>query len=499
MRTGLSILLMLLFTVPVIAQESDSTFSKYIENTVKKFDLPSLSVGVLKDGKVIYSKGFGKKTADAKLSPDKQTMYAIASLSKAFTAAAMGMLVDEGKVNWDDKVKDHLPWFEMNDTYVSENLTVEDLLCHRSGLITFDGDLLWYGSSYSREETVRRIRHREPTYGLREEFGYQNIMFMTAGEVIEAASGMSWDDFVKTRILNPLGMKRTTSSFQEFSTDLNIAKPTLKGKEILMLSYDNCGATAALSSSSEDMLRWAQFWLNGGVVNGDTLLQPSTIKRIWSVHTTLPVGKFDEKNGTHFKGYGMGWFVMDYEGRKVIHHGGGLPGYITKFVVVPEEKLAIIAMTNDMSSIPSMMMYSAIDWSMGKPYEQWAQTFYDFKTKGDKRELDMKNDRASTRNSEPMLLPLTDYVGTYRDDMYGDASVIMGKDGLLISLIPTKELFTGKMSPWDDHAFKFEHNDPFLTYGIANFDVDKDVVKGFKIDLPNYDFHFDKLDFKRVE
>lgn len=499
MRKAALFLIVVILAIPGFSQENDSTYTAFVEKVVKDFDLPSLSLGILKDGKVVYSQGFGSKAADSKLSPDKQTMYAIASLSKAFTAASVGMLVDEGKLNWEDKVIDHLPWFEMSDPYVTQNLTVEDLLCHRSGLITFDGDLLWYGSSYSREETVKRIRHREPTYGFREKFGYQNIMFMTAGEVIEAASGMSWDEFVKSRILQPLGMKRTTSSFAEFSTDMNIAKPTLKGEEIVMLSYDNCGATAALNSSSEDMLRWAQFWLNEGIVGNDTLLQPTTIKRLWTLHTPLPSGGFDEKNGTHFKGYGLGWFLMGYRGRKVVHHGGGLPGYITKFVVVPDEDLAIIAMTNDMSSVPSMLMYSSIDWALGQPYEQWSQTFYDFKEKGDEREAKNKKERASTRNSNPLMLPLTDYVGTYRDEMYGEASVTMGKEGLIISLLPTKELFTGKMEAWDDHAFKFEHNDPFLTYGIATFDVDKDVIQGFKIDLPNYDFHFDKLDFKRVE
>jgi len=499
MKQFLVLVLSVTLTAVSWAQHTPEDLKAFMNSAFERFDLPAMSVAVVKDGEVVLTENFGKRSQRKPEAPDGNTLYGIASLSKAFTTASIGMLVDEGKLNWDDKVVDHLPWFKMHDDNVTQSITVQDLLCHRSGLITFDGDLLWYGTNYSREDVVKRIQHREPSYGFRETFGYQNIMFMTAGEVIEAASGMSWDDFVRTRIIEPLDMKRTTSSFQSFSTDFNAAKPHLKGKEIFMLSYDNSGATAALNSSTNDMSKWIQFWLNNGIVGEDTLLSAASIRKIWSLHTPLPTGNFDQTNGTHFKGYGLGWFLMDYNGKKVVHHGGGLPGYISKLALVPEENLGVIVLTNDMSSVPSMMMYAVTDWAMGKDYTKWTDTFYEFKTKGDEREREAKAKREETKVADPKMLPVEDYLGTYRDEMYGDVEITMGEKGLIFSMLPTKELFTGKMEPWSDHAFKFEHNDPFLPFGIVSFNVEQDQIQGFTLDMPNYDFHFDKLNFVKVK
>jgi CubicO group peptidase (beta-lactamase class C family) len=489
------ILLIGLASPVLLAQPNANELDQFIKLQYERFDLPAISVAVVKDGGVVLSSHYGERGEYTPNAPNGNTLYGIASLSKAFTSAAIGMLVEEGKLNWDDKVIQHLPWFEMADPYVTQNLTIEDLLCHRSGLITFDGDLLWYGTNYSREEAVRRIRYRQPTYGFRAEFGYQNLMFMTAGEVIEAASGMTWDEFVATRILGPLGMNRTTSSFDQFSADLNIAKPHLQGNEIFMLSYDNSGATAALNATTNDMSKWIKFWLNDGIVGDDTLLHSQTIDKLWSLHTPLGVRSFDEGHGIHFKGYGLGWFLMDYNGHKVIHHDGGLPGYISKLAIVPEQNMGIIVLVNDMSSVPGMLMYAAIDWAMGKEFSHWSDTFYAFKEKGDAREEEARAKRLATRREDPQLLPIEDYLGTYVDEMYGEATISMGEQGLILSLLPSKELFTGEMEAWADHAFKFEVNDPYLPFGIATFDVVKDQVKGFTIDLPNYDFHFDKLRF----
>lgn len=497
LRTALILVLLSSFSLSGNAQLNTAAFDAFIKSQYERFQLPSISVAVVKDGEVILKSNYGARSREAMQAPDPNTLYAIASLSKAFTAASIGMLVDEGKLGWDDKVVDHLPWFSMHDPYVTEHMTIEDLLCHRSGLITFDGDLLWYGSTYSREEAIKRIRFRAPTHEFRSEFGYQNLMFMTAGEVIEAASGMTWDEFVRQRILKPLKMTRTTSSFQAFSTDFNIAKPHLKGEQIFMLSYDNSGATAALNSSTGDMSKWIQFWLNKGIIGDDTLLSPASVDKIWTLHTPLELGNFDTENGIQNKGYGQGWFLMDYNGKKVAHHGGGLPGYISKVAIVPEERLGIIVLTNDMSSVPTLLMYAAIDWAMGKEYAKWSDTFYAFKEAGEKRELEAAEKRLETQKADPLLLPLEDYIGTYVDEMYGEAQVTMGKEGLILSLLPAKELFTGKMTVWNDHAFRFEVNDPFLPYGVATFAVERDVIQGFTIDLPNYDFHFDKLNFKR--
>lgn len=477
------------------AQLDTAGFRAFLKTVYTDFELPSMALAIVKDGKTVLSEGFGKRSETQNLPPDGSTQYAIASLSKAFTVASIGMLVDEGKLAWTDPVVKHLPDFKLYDDSVTQKLTIEDLLSHHSGLITFDGDLLWYGTDYSREEVMHRIRYRPLTYALGEKFGYQNIMFITAGELIERVSGQSWDDFVKTRILNPLKMNRTTSDFQTFYSDLNHASPFIDGKPIFALSYNNSGATAALNSTTNDLCKWMNFWLNDGVVNGDTLLSKASINKIWENHTDLGISKFDTENGTTFKAYGMGWFLMDYNGKKVIHHGGGLPGYISKIALVPDDDLGIIVLTNDMSSAPSMLMYACLDWVAGKDYNQWSAKFLEFKKGGEEKAEKAKADRLLTKIENPMMLPLEDYLGLYQDEMYGDARISMGENGLIFSMLPSKELFTGRMEPWGNHAFKFEHNDPFLTFGIIHFEVQKDVIKGFDIELPNDDFHFDKLNF----
>lgn len=273
--------------------------------------------------------------------------------------------------------------------------------------------------------------------------------------------------------------------------------PHLKGKEIETLSYHNSGATAALNSCTKDMSKWLMFWINDGIVGADTLLQSKTIRKIWSLHTPLGVGRFDDQIGTNFKGYGLGWFLMDYKGLKVAHHGGGLPGYITKAAVVPEKDLGIVVLTNDMSSASSMMMYAAIDAFEGRDYDHWIDKFLEFKQQGEKRENEALSVRLASRNDEPMVFGSGDYVGVYEDIMYGKATVSMEKGNLVLSFEPAPGLFSGTLTAWDNHQFKWEHQDPFLTYGLIQFETENNEVTGFTIDLPNDDFHFDKLNFKR--
>lgn len=478
-------------------QLDTSAFRAYVKSVYDDFQIPSMTVAMMVDGKIVLSEGYGLKSDANPTTPDDQTLYAIASLSKAFTAASIAMLVEEEKLAWDDPVIKHLPWFKLHDEYVTEHMTIEDLLCHRSGFITFDGDLLWYGTDYSRKEAIERLAARPLTHEFRAEFGYQNLMFMTAGEVIEAASGKSWDDFVKERILEPLDMNRTTSDFEKFSKDQNIAKPNINGDEIFMLSYNNSGATAALNSCTGDMMKWLGFWMNDGIIGEDTLLSKASIQKIWSLHTPLGVGNFDNQNGTHFKGYGLGWFLMDMQGSKVAHHGGGLPGYISKVAICEDDNAAIVVLTNDMTSVPSMLMYAMVDWLHGEDYTKRTEQFLDFKKRGAEREEQNKKKREQTKRTERKMLPIEDYVGTYVDKMYGEAEVFQDDKKLVLVLKPSKELFSGPITPWDDHTFRFNHNDPFLTYALIEFDVELDVIKGFTIDLPNNDFHFDKLYFER--
>lgn len=485
-----------------IGQEIDAMkINAYVSKAVKEHKIPGLAIGVIQNGDIIFQQGYGVQKIGETERVGTRSLFAIASLSKAFTAAAMGILVDEGKVKWNDKVIQYLPSWKLNDPVVTQMMTIEDLLCHRSGLKTFDGDLLWYGSSYNRDEIISRIHHLPLSYEYRNGFGYQNIMFITAGQVIEKASGMSWDAFVEKKLLKPLGMTKTVSSIKKFDENAKIAMPHLNGKPQELIDYNNSGATAALNSNVVDMLTWAQFWLNQGIHHGDTLLQPKTVRKIISLENPLNVSGFDAANGTHFKGYGMGWFLMDYNGKKVVHHGGGLPGYITKVALVPEDKIGIVILTNDMSSICTAVMYKILDMAYRPDAKRdWSKEFASYAAKSEEQKaakLDAEN--AARKTETTPSLELSNYVGTYTDKYYGNATVSLEGKGkrakLKIVLEPAKELFTGVADHWQDDTFVFQFNDEFLPRGFAHFQLSENKVSGFKIELPNPDFHFSNLNF----
>ncbi len=310
---------------------------QYIANAVKDYGIAGLSISIVKDQNVVFQNTYGTKDRRTDAPLDVKSLFGIASLSKAFTSASIGMLVDEGKLKWTDKVVDILPYFKLYDDYATKNFTVEDLLAHHSGYNTFDGDLLWYGTDYTREEIIKRFSNLPNKMSFREGYGYNNIMFIVAGEVVAKVSGMSWDDFIKTRFFAPLNMVSSTTSTSVFDKSSDVAIPHVKGKADAFLNYDNSGGAAALNSNVVDMSNWLKMWTNNGIFNGDTLLKAKTVHHILSLQTPQNVSSFDASNSTHFKGYGLGWFLFDYHGKKVAHHGGGLPALFLKSPSFPKK------------------------------------------------------------------------------------------------------------------------------------------------------------------
>lgn len=497
---GMALMMLFLFQTGFAQYKEEVTrIDAYVQKALTDYNLPGLSIGIVKDGKVIMSKGYGERQVGTPGEVTENSIFAIASLSKAFTTAAIGMLVDEGKMDWDDKVIDHLPYFQLHDPYVTSQMTVKDLLSHRAGLATFDGDLLWYGTNYSRREIVERIRHLPLKQHFRTDFGYQNIMYIAAGQLIEAVSGKSWDDFIAQRIFRPLDMRSSTTSIKAFGKGHELAYPHLKKKPMEHLNYDNSGATAAINSSVNDLNKWIQFWLNNGIVNDDTLLSASSIKMVHRLHTPLNTSSFDAQHGIHFKGYGLGWFLMDYQGKKVIHHGGGLPGYISKIALVPEEGLGMIILTNDMSSLPSAMMNEIVDVFTGADEQDWAGTYLKFSKAYDERQeaARAKKDAGKKAGTQPTRA-LKDYAGVYTDKMYGSSTVSMEDGQLKLVMDASRPLFISKMEHWQYDTFKIQFNDPFLPWGLVTFEFNSiGEISGFNIDLPNPDFHFFNLHFER--
>jgi len=407
--------------------------------------------------------------------------------------------VEEGKIEWDDKVVKHLPDFKLYDPYITKHLTVRDLLCHRSGFATFDGDLLWYGSSYTREEVVQRIRHLPLKTGFRAEFGYSNIMYIAAGEVIEQVTGQTWDEYVHESFFKPLEMDESSTSVEGLKYDGSAAVPHLYGKPQQKINWDNSGPAASINSSVDDLLKWSQMWLNGGQYNGQRVLTKKTIDELWSAHTPIQVSSFDQLNGINFKAYGLGWNTFDYSGKKIVQHDGGLPGFISKICLVPDEKMAIVILANDMTWLNDALMYRIMDQHFTDSNRDWASEYLTYFRSHEARKEAAEQKLLGERktDTQPSMKLMGEYAGKYADKMYGNATIAVDKKTLTLVLEPTKELFTAKLEHWEDDTFRFQFADEFLPPGFVNFEIDKarNKVTGFKIDLQNPDLHFSNLHF----
>lgn len=485
-------------SLQLIAQVEEQQFDAYIQQAVTNYELPGLAISVIKDDQVVYQKAFGFANLETKRELTTDATFAIASLSKAFTAAAIGILVDEKKLKWTDKVSEYIEAFDLSDDYVASQLTIEDVLAHRSGFDTFDGDLLWYSSDYTREEIINRFANYPMSFGFRTEYGYQNIMFIIAGEIIEKASGTSWEKFIETRIFQALQMNNSYTSIENYPESLTIAEPHVKGTLDEIRNYDNAGGAAAINSNVQDLSKWIKFWLNKGVFNGDTLLSESSYQNIITLQTPIDPSGFERRNGINFKGYGLGWFLMDYQGAKVAHHGGGLPGYISKIFICPEMNLGAIILSNGETSLPASLMYHLLDHYHGKKVqEDWTKLYLDFSKRSDARLEKLQEERLSSRKATiKSQFTNQDLVGSYIDKVYGEARISEKGGKLIFTMLPSKKLFNSEMEHWHYNTYRIRFKDKFLPDGFLTFSQDAEGnVIGLKIDLPNPDFHFHKLDF----
>lgn len=493
------------FSLSAFPQKSLKELTKTYDEALKKWEVPGMAIAIIKNDSLILSEGFGIRNVETGEPVDNKTLFAIASNTKAFTATAIGLLVEEGKLSWDDKVVDHLPWFEMYAPYVTANMTVRDLLCHRSGLKTFSGDLLWYGSDYSRKEVVKRARFLEPTYGFREKFGYSNIMYLAAGLVVEEAGGMSWDGFVKKHIFEPLKMNRTITSTIDLKSMGNIAAPHNKtDKGIIAIDYlnwDNIAPAGAIISNVDDLSKWVKTNLHYGIYEGDTIFSPSTAMEMWKQHTPLPVSAYSKKlwPSTHLKSYGLGWSMYDYHGEKIVTHNGGYDGMISQTVLVPDKKSGFVILTNSLSRMYYPLLYETLDFLLEEESEyDWNAYFLEQNEKYEERaeQMTSRQDSLRKKNTTPSLA-LEQYAGTYSGELYGNAEIKMNKGGSLeLQMLPSPK-FHSTLKHWHHDTFmiKFEAF-PSLPRGWVTFVLDRNGnVHEMKIDVPNPDFDFTELEF----
>jgi len=472
---------------------------KYYAKMVKDWDVPGVSIGIVKDGKLVFTGNYGVLETGKKGKPDQNTLYAIASNSKAFTSALIGILVQEGKLGWNDKVKDYLPYFAVYDEWVSNHMTIRDLLSHRSGLGTFSGDNIWYKSNASAEQIIKGIKHVPQAYEFRSGYGYSNLMYITAGEVIKTVTGKSWAQNVKERLLEPLGMDRTIASLGELEGMGNFSTPHArkegKNYSIPWVSWDNVAATGGLISSVEDISKWMIFNLNNGIIGKDTILSRNTRNMVWTPHNNHVVNQADKEFDRHFSAYGLGWGLSDYHGRMRVAHTGGYDGFITMVSLVPDENLGVVVLTNGAKSPIRAASNYAIDAFLGIETKDWSSELlegYNNWKKRDTRVQYRKDNRVL--NTSPSLQP-TAFIGEYTSDMYGTISIV--EDGKDLKLtFEHSPLLNATLTHWhyDVWEIHWDHPQAWFDFGTIQIKTDNNQkVVGFDFDVPNDDFFFEEL------
>ncbi len=488
-----------------------SQLETYCVESMKDWKIPGMAVAIVKDGKIAMAKGFGVKEFSKPEKVDEMTLFAIASNTKAFAAATLAILVDEGKIKWDDRVRDYLPYFKLYDPYVTEEMRINDLLCHRCGLGTFSGDLLWYETPYTTEDVIKRAQYLKPTFGFRSGYGYSNIMFMAAGEVVAAATGKKWKDFVEERIFNSLRMQATHVGTSELKKYSNVATPhyvTPDGETMTIpyTSSDTMSSAGGINSNVFEMAQWITMLLNNGTFNDSRILSEDRIEEMWASHTVIPVSRSGKElfPTTHFRCYGLGWGLADYRGHKIVTHSGGLDGMISRVAMVPEIKLGLVVLTNSMNSLPSALMYRIIDAYLGVTPKDWSHIFLKRSEQGierdKKRIAEIKETAAQTKTAYPEL-NLEDYVGRYGGPMYGDATVALEKGALVLNFLPAP-VFISDLTHmhYDTFLLKLRNNFSFIPYGIGTAQFIRDPqgkVVEMKVDIPNHDFFFTELELKK--
>ena len=472
-----------------------------------KTSAAGMAIGVVKDDKLVFAKGYGVRELGKPEKVDENTVFAIASNSKAFTAAALAILVDEKKIAWDDKVVKYLPDFQMYDPWVTSELTIRDVVSHRVGLDTFSGDLLWYETTYSGDNILERVHFLKPVSSFRTRYGYQNLMFVVAGKVIEKVSGKPWGEFVKERILDPLGMTRTATSIKTLPD--NAAMPHNESGGTLRVLHrgnvDGAAAAAGLNSSVADLSKWIRLQLGRGKFEGRQIFSEQRSWEMWQPNIMLPISENAAKNNPtrHFNAYGMGWFLYDYYGRKIINHSGGLDGMLSYTVLIPEENAGFVVLTNSESPQFTIMMNKIRDILVGAPDRDWnAEAKQQVaRSKAAAAEELKKVDAARVSNTKPSLATAA-YAGTYTDKLYGDITVT-DENGKLVMRFGPSPNFVADLDHWHYDTFQIKWR-PSTAYnfprGFVTFTIDKNgKTDELKIDQPNNDFWFYELAPKRTK
>ena len=498
------------------AQFSEKQVDSIVDYALSKFNVAGCAISIVKDGKVIYSKGFGVKSANTKSPINKHTNFAIASNSKAFTTAALAILVEDEKLKWDDKVKDFIPEFKMYNPYVTENFNIQDLLTHRSGLGLGVGDLMFFpdGSDFTIDDLLSSFQHFKPVSAFRTKFDYDNLLYLVAGEIIARVSGMSWEDFIEERIFRPLNMDNSDSSLDRIKDKSNLAKPHDSNSGILKVlpNFQEMinGAAGGIYSNVDDISNWMLVHLNNGKYGGslkEQLFSPKSQREIWKIHTVTDVNRNPRYN-SHFAGYGLGWDLSDMKGNMSVSHTGGLPGMLSKTIMIPDINLGVVILTNtsdDGAGIFGAVSNTIVDSYLGLDDFGWIDKYATyFKRRKEEGDAVTKKVWEVVKNVDNSHIKVDDFIGVYKDPWFGRVEVFMNGNKLCMKSHRSPklngEMFFYKANPF---AVKWEYQDMNADAFAMFFLDEKGKAQSIKMKgiSPNIDFSFDfhDLDLKRVD
>jgi len=515
-RISSGLLIIALFLTPsLFSQISSPQIDSLTERVLKTFDVPGIAVAVVKDGKLVHAKGYGVRSLNTMKKVDENTLFGVASNSKAFTAAALGMLVDEKKISWDDKVVDYVPGFKLYSPYVTMEFTIRDLLTHRSGMGLGAGDLMMFpdSSNFTREDIIHNLRYLKQVAGCRTHYDYDNNLYIVAGEIVAKVSGMSWEDFIDSRILKPLGMNATAPSMLRLKDRSNLIDPhaPVNGKvQALKIDWsETANAAGGIVTNVTDLSKWIIMQMNHGKYgDGKQMFSEEVHEEMWTPQTIIPVRTTPPYN-THFSSYGLGWFLSDVKGYKQVTHTGGLAGVVTQVTLLPELQLGIIVLTNQQSGAAFTAITNTIkDSYLGitgidrvkQMHDRVVQNEGEAKKITDQIQKDIEAQQKNTGSRPANTL----FTGIYKDPWFGEVVIEEQNGKLRIHSIRSPRLrgdlqyYKGNtfIARWDDRSFDAD------AYVMFSLDMNG-KASGIKMKaispLTDFSFDFHDLDLTRVK
>lgn len=464
------------FFSSLIAQESlPENFDSWVEASRQDWKIPGMAVGIVKDGEVIYAKGFGEKRLGSGEKVDANTIFSIASVSKNMTAAALGILVDEGKIDWDDKITNHIPWFQLKDPWITKEITIRDALTHRVGSGRLLGNRLQFMTASPRDSVLYQMRYMDLEKPFRSAFVYNNVMYSLAGQIIEYTDGRTWDVFLKERLFDPLGMNSTTTSITQLKNSDNQAYPhqEIEGKvvPIARRNWDNAGPAGGVNASVNDLNKWMLMQLGiSGEYKGKTIISAQQMNEIHKPQMVVPRANAMDAQGS----YGFGWNITDYKGKRVITHGGATDGFNTSMYLMPELDLGIIVVGNNFNGLGNAVAYQVMDAFLGNSDVDWSERYLQGYNRAYERasEAREKIHQAQVRNTKPSL-DLDAYVGAYRSKGYGKLEVKKEGKDLVLHFWDTDGL-EAKLEHWHYDTFRAVWKNPAQREEFMQFYLGKD-------------------------